>query len=132
MWCCHCGNYAVETPRGLAKRCDQAPNCGGANNLARLRRGLHPRSNVVWPKGEDAAPPNGFAQADVPEEHELGAPKEVAKQEEKAEAPEEEAEAPDASQHSGASKAEQRMAAMRSRLKRRIAAPQPKQLQMQP
>ena len=61
LWCWRCGAYAITAPQTLSEPCPRGCDTYGRRCLNRIRRGLTPRSDLVWPdRGAvaEAAPPD--------------------------------------------------------------------------
>ena len=48
VWCWKCGKIATTKPRGLVKKCTEAPSPYGKATLKRLRNGLPPFTVKKW------------------------------------------------------------------------------------
>ena len=53
FWCWHCGRYAAQKLHRPGKPCRDKLNGYGAQNLARIRQGRTPNSQVKWPRPEN-------------------------------------------------------------------------------
>jgi len=62
IWCWRCGSYAITAPQSLSGPCPRGCDVYGRSCLKRIRRGLTPRSDLVWPDrgaNSENAPPAG-------------------------------------------------------------------------
>ena len=60
IWCWKCGAWGSTNPGKLRKPCASVPSKPGKEVLARVRRGLTPKSGATWLLEEHEAPPEGL------------------------------------------------------------------------